>query len=263
MENLSFLGLDLTRLLSPEKLAVLIRVLFLVGVGLPLLGILTRTVRSYVTKSYTAQRGMIAGKLVFYGGFAILAVSVMNELGFSLAPLLGAAGIVGIAVGFASQTSVSNIISGLFLITEQPFVVGDTIIVGNTQGTVLSIDMLSIKLRTSDNQYVRIPNESIIRSQVINVTRFPIRRLDLHLTVAYKENMSEVRRLLIEIAARNPDALQNPPPMVIVSGFGSSSVDLLFAIWVERSEFLKVKDNIQEEIKARFEQEGIEVIRGQ
>src|SRR5690606_5673164 len=150
MENLSFLGLDLTRLLSPEKLAVLIRVLFLVGVGLPLLGILTRTVRSYVTKSYTAERGMIAGKLVFYGGFAILAVSVMNELGFSLAPLLGAAGIVGIAVGFASQTSVSNIISGLFLTTEQPFVVGDTIIVGNTQGTVLSIDMLSIKLRTSD-----------------------------------------------------------------------------------------------------------------
>ena len=76
---------------------------------------------------------------------------------------------------FASQTSVSNIISGIFLISEQPFQVGDLIKVGETKGVVLSIDLLSIKLRTFDNQLVRIPNENLIKNELSNITRFPIR----------------------------------------------------------------------------------------
>src|SRR5690606_3033117 len=125
-------------------------------------------------------------------------------LGFSLSVLLGAAGVLSVALGFASQTSASNLISGLFLIGEQPFQLGDTIKVGNTTGEVLSIDLLSVKLRTFDNLYVRIPNESLIKSEMTNLTRFPIRRFDLLIGVAYKENISQVRQIMQNVADNNP-----------------------------------------------------------
>src|SRR5699024_2454555 len=118
--------------------------------------------------------------------------------GISLAPLLGAAGIAGVALGFASQTSVSNIISGLFLIAESPFKVDDIITVKSTTGVVLSIDILLVKLRTFDNQYVRIPNETLIKTEVTNITRFPIRRLNTTISVAYKEDIGQVREILME-----------------------------------------------------------------
>jgi len=103
--------------------------------------------------------------------------------------LLGAAGILTVAPGFASQTSASNLVSGLFMIAEHPFGVGDTIRLGSIAGEVPSIDLLSVNLRTPDNLYVRIPNETMIKSEITNLTRFPIRRLDLEIGVAYKENL--------------------------------------------------------------------------
>jgi small-conductance mechanosensitive channel len=257
MENI--LGRELSQFLSAERIAALIRFVFLIAVGIPGVYFLSKWTRGYITKRYTAQRGMIAGKFVLYVGIFIIVFSIFNELGFQLTPLLGAAGVVGLAVGFASQTSVSNIISGLFLIAEQPFVVGDIIKVGDTTGQVLSIDMLSVKLRTFDNRFVRIPNETIVKSEVINVTHFPIRRLDLNIGVAYKENIGRVREALLEVARKNPLCLQEPEPVVIFSGFGSSSIDLLFAVWAAKSDWLKLKNSIQEEIKARFDQENIEI----
>lgn len=115
-------------------------------------------------------------KAVFYGVVVLTAMSVLHQLGFSLTIILGAAGVLSVAIGFASQTSASNLISGLFLIGEKPFSVGDVICVGETVGEVLSIDLLSVKLRTFDNVFVRVPNETLIKSQIVNLTRFDIRR---------------------------------------------------------------------------------------
>ena len=104
-----------------------LRALVMVVVGLPLVLIVSKWVRRWSTDQINPQVGLIAGKLLFYFGLATLVISTMTELGFSLAPLLGAAGVVGIAIGFASQTSISNVIAGLFLIAESPFVVNDLI----------------------------------------------------------------------------------------------------------------------------------------
>jgi small-conductance mechanosensitive channel len=242
-----------------REVTVLIRAAFLLFLGLPLVYGLSKGIRGWVTRNSTPQRGMIIGKLIFYVGVAIILVSTMTELGFSLAPLLGAAGILGIALGFASQTSVSNVISGFFLMAEQPFVVDDVIQVGATTGRVLSIDMMSVKLRTFDNRFVRIPNETIVKSEVVTVTRFPIRRLDTVVGVAYKEDIRVVRELLLDVAARNPLALMEPEPLVIFQGYGESSIDFLFAVWTTRENFLPLRNSISEEVKRRFDEEGIEI----
>ncbi len=178
----------LNQFLTAEKIGGLIRVVLLIIVGLPLVLFFSKLLRKTITKRHTPQKGMIASKVFYYTGVVIILFSVLNEFGFKLTHLLGAAGIIGIAIGFAAQTSFSNIISGFFLMTEQPFVVNDIITVGDVVGQVLSIDILSIKMRTFDNKLVRIPNETILKGQVTNITHFPIRRVDIKIGVAYKEN---------------------------------------------------------------------------
>lgn len=236
-----------------------LRALVMIVVGSPTIYLLSRWARSWGTRQVSAQVGLISGKLIFYLGFGTLVVMTMTELGFSLTPLLGAAGVVGIALGFASQTSVSNIIAGLFLLAESPFVVGDLIKVDDVTGFVLSVDTMSVKLRTFDNRFVRIPNDTLVKSTVTTITRFPIRRVDVRLGVAYKESPERVREVLGEIAAANPLALMEPKPIIIFEGFGDSSLDFLFAVWVVKEKWVLLNNSIRGEIWDRFLKEGIEI----
>jgi small-conductance mechanosensitive channel len=259
MENITILGWNINQLLTPENMRSIVRFLLLIFLGIPVTIFFSKWLRKYGTKKYSAQQGMIFSKIVLYGGLLFILISVLNEMGFKLSHLLGAAGIVGIAVGFASQTSVSNIISGFFLITEKPFEVNDVIMVGSTTGQVLSIDILSVKLRTFDNKFIRIPNETIIKSEVTTITKFPIRRVDLDIGVAYKEDIKRIRKILFEIAHKNPLCLNEPEPLILFSGFGNSSIDLKLLVWAVKSDWLSLKNTILEEIKQRFDDEGIEI----
>ena len=250
-------GFDLDRLLAEP--GPLIRAALLLFVGMPVVWALSRWMRGHISGRYNAQKGLVIHKVIFWPLTLIIAVSVLKELGFSLAPLLGAAGILGVAIGFASQTSVSNIISGFFLLGEEPFKVGDTIEVGDMEGVVLTIDMLSVKVRTFDNRMVRIPNEALVKSQFTNVTYFPIRRLDMPVGVAYKEDMGRVRQILLEVARDNPNVLMEPEPLVIFQGFGASSVNFKLAVWVRQDSYLSVRNGIAEDVKHRLDAEGIEI----
>ena len=113
MGLISSLGINVG-LISTEKFMAIIRIAMLLLVGIPFVYVLSKYVRAFFTKRLADQPGMIAGKIVYYSGIFIIFFSTLNELGFNLNTLLGAAGIIGIAVGFASQTSVSNVISGIF-----------------------------------------------------------------------------------------------------------------------------------------------------
>lgn len=235
------------------------RVVLVLAIGIPAAYLVSMLVQRSTQKRLSAQTVMILRKVVFYVGIFCLGAVVLPDLGFKLGPLLGAAGIVGVALGFASQTSVSNIISGIFLIWEKPFAVGDVIEVEGTTGAILSIDLLSVKLRMFDNRFVRIPNEALLRNRVINITRFPIRRLDINLGVAYKEDIEKVRAVLMDIAKRNPLCLDEPAPVFVFQNFGDSALEFLFAVWFEKADLLALRTSIMIEIKSRFDAEGIEI----
>ena len=243
-------------LLDPE---IAIKIALLIVVGFPLLIACAALAGRTTRKRMSAQSNMLLRKGIFYIGSIALVLTVLQQLEFKMGALLGAAGVVGIALGFASQTSVSNIISGLFLVSERPFEVGDLIQVGETTGTVLSIDLLSVKLRTFDNQYVRLPNENMIKAQVNNLTYFPIRRLDIDLGVAYKEDIEHVKRVLTEVSRNNPHCLDEPEPLILFRHFGDSALEFLVAVWSTKEDFLKLKQTILPEIKERFDAEGIEI----
>ncbi len=205
------------------------------------------------------SKAALAGRLIRYAAFTVAAMTVFNRLGIDLSALLGAAGIAGIAVGFAAQTSVSNVISGLFLISEKPFQVGDVIQVGDVSGTVQSIDFLSVKIQTFDNRFIRVPNETIIKSNVVNVTRYPIRRLDVWVTVSYRTDLERAVAALKEIAAENVYVLDNPEPLIVLDKFEASGVLILFGLWFEKADYLALKNSIMIDLKKRFEAEGIEI----
>lgn len=198
-------------------------------------------------------------RAIFYGIFILMLFSALRELGFDLSVVLGAAGILSVAIGFASQTSASNLISGIFLMMERPFSIADVIRVGDTTGEVISIDLLSVKLRTFDNLFVRIPNESMIKTQVTTLTKFPIRRADLAIGIAYKEDIEQVQKILAEVANKNNLCLNEPAPLFILLGFGSSSVNIQFSVWSKRENFLALKNTMYQEIKKAFDKLGIEI----
>lgn len=245
--------------LTDERAWSLLRASLLVVVGFVVARLISTLVSRILSARLTAPQVMLMRRIAFYLILAIFITSAMRELGFSLATLLGAAGIFSVALGFASQTSASNFVSGLFLMVEKPFGIGDVIRVGTTTGEVLSIDLLSVKLRTFDNLYVRIPNESILKSESTTLTRFPIRRADLMIGVAYKEDIDRVRDLLMQVAERNPLCLEEPKPLFIFQGFGDSALNLQFSVWAKREHFLDLKNSIQIEIKQAFDSASIEI----
>ncbi|XID76004.1 mechanosensitive ion channel family protein [Alkanindiges sp. WGS2144] len=213
---------------------------------------------------FNAHQRLVWRRGIFYFIFMLFLITSLREAGFKLSVFLGAAGILTVAFGFASQTSASNLISGLFLIGEGSFEIGDTIqmtlIRGYViEGEVISIDLLSIKLRTADNVFIRVPNEQLIRTPVQNLSRFPIRRVPITLAITFVEDMGKVRQVLMNLAEEYPWVLDEPKPRVTVTAFRESTIELMFAVWTRRENFIRVRDEIQELIKDEFIKNHIEI----
>jgi small-conductance mechanosensitive channel len=244
--------------LTGPQAANLLRAVIKIGLGL-VLGRLAGNGLARLFGGDDLQRTMILRRVVFYGVTGLFVASALMELGFDLGVLLGAAGILTVALGFASQTSASNVISGLFLLGERPFAVGDIIRVNGTVGEVLSVDLLSVKLRTLDNLFVRIPNETMIKSEVTNIRRFPIRRIDFLIGVAYKEDLRKVHEVLLDVADRNPFCLEEPAPQILFQGFADSSMNQEFRLWTKTENFFELRNRIPIEIKEAFDEHDIEI----
>nr|WP_242674527.1 mechanosensitive ion channel family protein [Marinobacter halodurans] len=236
-----------------------LRVAVLLALGFLLASLASKGMGGLLRSRSSRHVTALFGRLVFYAVFVVFIIAALREAGFAPDVLLGAAGILTVAIGFASQTSASNMISGLFLLMEKPFEIGNFIEVDGTTGEVIGIDMLSVKLRTADNLYVRIPNETLIKTRVINRSRFRIRRLDLTIGVAYRENVHRVQQLLLGLARDSALCLEEPKPFVLTNGFGPSSVDLQFSYWVPADKVLDGRSSMMEAIKALFDREGIEI----
>jgi small-conductance mechanosensitive channel len=250
---------EFSQFFDPQFLWKLLGAVIILLVGLFVVGLLGRLAGRTTEKRLSAQGTMVLRKLIRYLGFAFVIILALNQLGLKLGAILGAAGVAGIAIGFAAQTSLSNIISGLFLIGERPFEIGDVIEADGVMGTVDTIGLLSLTLRTFDNRSVRIPNEALVKNKVTNITRHPIRRFNLEVGVAYDEDIAKVLEVLREVAAANTLCLDEPDPLVIFKGFGDSSLNFLLGAWCVREDYLSLSNSLPMQLKERFDKEGIEI----
>ena len=205
----------LSQLLAHEIVQSILQIALISFVALALATFVPRWVAS---RTQDAQRVFILSKIIRYTVALVGLGLIMRAVGFEVTTLLGAAGVLSVALGFASQTSASNLISGVFLIVERPFAIGDTIRVADTTGVVLSVDALSVKLRTFDNLLVRVPNETMLKSTVVNLTRFPIRRIDIKVGLAYDQDLAQAQAVLLEAANRLNLCLEEPAPSTLEIG---------------------------------------------
>jgi len=253
------MNFDWTKYFNADTLEKLIRVLIILAIGITLIYLTAFLIKKLLPVKWSRQRKMIINRIILYSGFIILIFIIIAELNIKLAPVFGAAGVIGLVVGIASQTSIGNIVSGFFLVSEQSFEIGDIIKLGDKTGTVFSVDLLSVKIRTFDNLLIRIPNQTVISTELTNLTKFPVRRVDILVSVAYKEDLSKVKNIIENVARNNPLCLDEPNPLIIFQNFGASGIEILVGVWAESSHYLDVKNSVFQEIKEAFEKENIEI----
>ena len=245
--------------LTSEKLVGILQfigTLALIYVFFKILKVLSN---KFLFKKMSMQTQHIIKKAIDYSAFVTIVLTVFHRLGIDVSGLLGAAGIAGIAIGFAAQTSVSNVISGLFVITERAFKIGDTIEIEDIIGTVQSINLLSVALKTFDSQYVRVPNETIIKANLINYSHFPFRRIKTELSVSYDTDLRRAETILIDTAKKNRFVVADPAPSVLWTAFASSGISCALLAWTSVQDYGTARNSIFIDIDERLKAEGIEI----
>ncbi len=201
----------------------------------------------------------LVDKLLTYSIYTVAIILSLNVLGVNIASLIAALGLFSVAVGFAAQTSISNLISGIFLLIDAPFQIGDAVDIGGTTGIVLSIDLLSTKLRTFDNIFVRIPNETVLKSNIKNFAKFDIRRIEAVVGISYDDDIEKAKSAIMEFIESSPLFLAEPEPMILTQELADSSVNLTVRVWTKRVDFLKAKDQLVQGIKETLDRKGITI----
>jgi len=217
--------------------------------------------KDYLLRTKRGPGDIIKAKLFYYVFVTVaffLALSFAGVLG-ELGALLAAAGITGIILGFSSRTVVANFVSGVFMYFDKPLQIGDAVQVGDVQGVVEDIRILSTRIRTWEGTLVRIPNEALFNSNIVNLKRYPVRRVDVNVGIAYAEDAGRAVEVIRKTLDEMPLVLAEPEPKVYVEELGDSAVVLKVWAWAPSEKWFDVRTEIVERIKAALDNAGIEI----
>ena len=255
-----FAVIDWSEFVNKEMIQNFVESGIILILGVPFVLIFANVVDYLIRKRFKAVHfALISRKLIIYIGFLFITIFLLLAFDINLSAILGTAGLATLGFGYAGRTSLSNLVSGFFLMGEKPFEVGDMIEFKGTRGFVQSIDLLSIKVRTFNHVCLRIPNDSLMSEEFINVTKYPIRRMDVIIKLDYKESPRRVFKILREVASKNEYALEAPEPVLFFQDYGESYMNILFGVWFEKPYFIPIQNTMLIEIKERFNAEGIEI----
>jgi small conductance mechanosensitive channel len=239
------------------KSGMAVKALITLAVGFFIAKGLARAAEKATARKSEKHTAMMIGKIVYYAVIVLVLVAVLDIFDVKLTAILAAAGIMSVALGFAAQTSVANIVSGFFLLVDRPFEIDDVIDFDGQMGTVTSIDLLSTKLRTFDNLYVRIPNENLIKNRIVNLTRYKTRRLGLSFNLGPEADIASAKKLILDEARGYQHALPDPRPFIVVKGFGESGTRLDLFLWVMGEAYLQSLSDLNENITRVLLESGI------
>jgi small-conductance mechanosensitive channel len=220
---------------------------------------LSGAIKRVSAKYFPLQQTSLLHKAIYCITLILFIVAALQQLGFKLSVLLGSAGILTAAIAFASQTSISNIISGAFLIMEKSYKIGDKIKIGSTIGTINSVDLLSVKILTAQNTLIRIPNETLIKSEITNLSKYPTRRLELPLKVSIYEDIDTVKEILLSILKKHPTVVQESPPSVSVQKIDSTGIYLQASLLANQSDYDSLTNSLYSEILTAFKAQHIQI----
>ena len=195
----------------------------------------------------------------YYGIIILAVILVLPILNINTSGLLVAGGVTGIVLGFASQSIVANFISGLFIMAERPIKIGSQVEIDNVKGFVEDVGLMSTILRNYDGLYIRIPNEKVFTTNIINVSANIARRIEYTIGIRYSDDADKAIKIIADLIEYHPFVLKNPKPDVYVDNLGESSVNIIVKAWSPVTQWYATKKELLWKIKTNLEKEGIQI----
>ena len=203
------------------------------------------------------QLVMKAFRLVMISFAAIL---VLDQLGMNVAALIAGLGIAGIALGFAARDTLENFISGITILLDQPFRVGDNVVIEDTFGTVQEITLRSTRIRTLNNEVAVLPNAHMIQQKVINHTLLGVLRVVIPFGIAYKEYPQQAREAVLKTTEGDNRLHPDYPPSVVVTKMNDSSVDMDLRLFLKDPQLeIPVRFDYLERVREALREADIEI----
>lgn len=251
------IGDELLQVAPRLALALLVLAGFWVGFRLSRVAVRALLARWGLHESLIA---MLVDKVYRFALLAFALVLAADQLGLNVRAALAGLGIVGLAVGFAAQDTIANIIAGFLIFIDKPFLVGDWVRVADLYGRVFTITLRTTRIRTRANTYVVIPNKKIIDEVLVNHSKHGSTRVSVPIGIAYKESIPAAREALLQAVAGIEDILTDPAPDVVVTACGSSSVDLDVRVWVDDAGLERPTFHlVMERCKLALDRAGIQI----
>lgn len=194
------------------------------------------------------------------GILAVGVITALSMVGINTASVVASLGIAGLTIGFAAQDALSNIISGLFIFWDRPFVIGDLIEVDGFYGRVDDITLRSTRVITSDGKMLAVPNTTMVNSTVASYTNFPHLRVGVNVTIGSSENISRVRSLLIGLIAQDNAFMNDPEPEVVVLALNDYNIEVGLRAWIhDERQHDTVRARLLEQVNELFQAEGVDM----
>ena len=224
-------------------------------------GVIAKFTRNAINRSNRVDAGITTFlysciKLVLK---IITIITVLATLGMNVTTLVAAVGTAGVTLGLALKDSLSNFASGIMILFNSTFKVGDFIEVDEHIGKVKSIELMFTKLSTVDNKQIVIPNSVMTSSVITNYTAKEIRRLDLSVGVAYDSDMNEVKKAIYSALKESSHVRFDHEPKVGIASFDDSAISVDIHVWVDTDTYSDSKYEINERIFDALCKAGIEI----
>jgi small conductance mechanosensitive channel len=179
-------------------------------------------------------------------------VMSLSVVGVHTSSIIAIIGSIGIAIGLAFQSSLSNISAGLMIILFKPFKVDDYVEINDVGGTVREIGLFHITLLQADNTSVVIPNSRVLSDKILNYTDQMLRRVDIQICIDYGQDVAKIKEILFDIVMEDDRILRHPAPLVVVLGFKDIGVNIGLRPWTSKEEYWNVLWDVQEKVEQRF-----------
>ena len=200
------------------------------------------------------------GKALRYLLFTLALLSALAELGINTAAFVASLGIAGLTLGFAAKDTLSNVISGLFIFWDRPFVLGDLIETDGKYGRVQDITLRSTRLVTPDGKMLAVPNSTIVNNTVASYTNEPHLRIEIDVTVGVNENLSKIRHVFLALVKDDAQYMAKPSPEMVVVALNDYNVAVQFRIWlINETDHLKERFSLRERIYEALRQAGVDM----
>jgi len=252
--------LEQAYLLALEIGPNLIKAALIFFVGMYVVRFINRIVKRFFDrKDYDETLETFLASFINISLKGVLFVLVITQLGVQSSSLVAVVGAAGLAVGLALQGSLSNFAGGVLILVFKPFKVGDYIEAQGVSGTVKEITIFTTKINTFGNQSAIIPNGDLSNHTIVNYNAEDLRRDKIEVGIGYSSNIKKAKEILLELCEKDESILNDPEPAVFVANLGDSSVDLSLRFWAKNEDFWAAHFDMLENLKGRFDEEGIEI----